>query len=134
MRAVAKAPPEEKRQSRALWFGVLAGPSAWVIQVASGYILEDTACSPASTSDAILGIEIEPLYSAITGALAIVTLIAGAIAFRCRRRLEEAGDTVAAQRARWMARAGIIVSAFFFVIIGLAFASFAVLSACEVPL
>lgn len=134
MTSAAKAPPEEKGQSSALWFGMLAGPTAWAIQVASGYILEDTACSPASTSEAILGIRIVPLFTVVTAVLAIVTLVAGVTAFRCSRRLGPGDDTVSAQRARWMARAGIIVSVLFFVIIGLAFASFAILSACEVPL
>lgn len=134
MKTTAKAPPEEKGQSVALWFGVLGGPAAWVVQVASGYILEDTACSPASTSQSILTIDIEPLYTGLTAALAMLTLAAGLTAFRCMRRIGRVEGGVAVQRAFWMARAGVIVSVLFLVIIGLAFASIGILSVCEIPL
>ncbi len=117
-----------------LWFGVFGGPAAWLVHVVAGYVLEDTACSPASSSDAILGVGIVPLYTGMTVALALVTAAAGVTAYRCLRRVRDAGDTVAEQRARWMARAGIIVSVLFFVIITFAFASFVILSVCEVPL
>ncbi|MGH2757585.1 MAG: hypothetical protein ACRDI3_07335 [Actinomycetota bacterium] len=122
---------EEKRQSAALWFGVLAGPIAWVVHVAAGYILEDTACSPASSSPTILGIEIVPLYLVMTSVLAAVTAAAGLVAYRCKGRIAVI-DTVASERARWMAWAGVLVSTLFFVIIGLAFASISILESCEI--
>jgi hypothetical protein len=130
MMGIATVRPEEKRYGAALWFGVLGGPVAWVVQVAAGYILEDTACSPASSSPTILGIEIEPLYLVMTAILAAVTAAAGLIAHRCKGRIADTG-TVTAERARWMAWAGVLVSALFFVIIGLAFASIPILSSCE---
>jgi hypothetical protein len=114
-----------------LWFGVLGGPIAWVVHVAAGYILEDTACSPASGSPAILGIGIEPLYLVMTSILAAVTAAAGLVAYRCKDRIEDVG-TVASERARWMAWAGVLVSTLFFVIIGLAFASISILDSCEI--
>lgn len=134
MTKAATPPTEEKGQSTALWFGVLGGPIAWIVHVVFGYILEDTACSPASGSEAILGIGIVPLFSMMTAVLAAVTALAGAVAYRCLGRMQGGTGTVAEQRARWMARAGIIVSVLFFVIIVFAFASFAILSVCEVSL
>lgn len=134
MSGVARMRSDEKRGSAALWFGVLGGPAAWVIQMAGGYILEETACSPASRSTAILGIEIVPLFSVMTAVLALTTAAAGITAFRCRGRIEDASATVTSERSAWMALAGVAVSALFFVIIILAFAAFAILSPCEVPL
>lgn len=129
---VAKVRPEEKGQSAALWFGVLGGPIAWAIQLAAGYILEDTACSPASGGPAILGLAIKPLYMVMTVVLAAVTAAAGITAYRCYGRMRDPAPTVTAERARWMAWAGILVSTLFFVIIVLAFVSISILSVCEI--
>ena len=123
--------PRGEKEAR-LWFGVFGGPVSWIIHVVAGYILEDTACAPASQSEAILGVAIEPLYIVMTLVLAAVTTFAGLTAFSMERRLRNTDDSYETQRAQWMARAGILVSILFLFIICVAFASVAILSACEV--
>lgn len=116
-----------------LWFGVFAGPIAWIVQFTFGYVLEDTVCSPASQSEKVAGIPIDSLYLAGTLALALVTATAGLVAYRGYRSLSgpDPGSKVA-ERARWMALAGLLVSVLFLVIIVLAFASITMVGFCEI--
>lgn len=110
---MATVTKRERGGSAALWIGVLTGPIAWSLQMLVGYNLEEIACRPGSGGDRlILGAGIGPIIVWMTIALIAITVGAGLLALRCLHRIEEI-DEVAATRARWMARVGLIVSGFF---------------------
>lgn len=99
--------------SALLWAGVLTGPIAWSVQVIVGYGLEEIACRPGSGGNRlILGAGVGPIIVWTTVALMAITGLAGLLALRRLRHTPDV-DEVGAQRARWMARAGLIVSGIF---------------------
>jgi len=109
-RAISRA---ERGGSKLLWFGVLAGPVAWSLQILIGYNLEEIACSPGSQTQRIAGVEIESAAMALTlttGALALAGVL---VAFSCRRRIHAGGDSTPGGRGEWMAWAGVITSGLF---------------------
>jgi hypothetical protein len=122
----------ETRGSVLLWIGLLTGPLAWLLHLTISYSLEEWfACSPATqTPGEILGIGVKTLVVVINAVLALATIAAGLIAFRCWREIDN-GDEIAG-RARWMALAGIMNSVLYGTIIVFGFAPAALLSVCEV--
>lgn len=117
--------------SLALWIAVLTGPLAWATQLAVAYGLEDAiACAPAaSVPGTLLGLSLRTAILALNAVLLAVTVVAGAIAWRCLVRLREQ-DATTAGRARWMALAGVINSVLFGLIIAVGFIPALVLDAC----
>ncbi|CAN5504807.1 hypothetical protein BH18ACT16_BH18ACT16_00830 [soil metagenome] len=108
--AVSRA---ERGGSRLLWFGVLAGPVAWSLQILVGYNLEEIACNPGSQTQQLAGAEIEPVavwLTLATGALALAGVL---VSFNCWRRVRAAHDSTPGGRAEWMAWAGIVTSGLF---------------------
>jgi hypothetical protein len=127
-RAVSRA---EGRGSVLLWFGVLAGPAAWSVEIIIGYGVEEIACSAGSASEEIEGVGVEPIIVLLTLFLGAVTAAAGLLAFGCLRRLRASRGT-AGERAEWMAIAGIATSAIFLVLILVNLLSVVFLGVCEV--
>lgn len=125
--AVSRA---ESIGSFALWFGILAGPIAWGLQVLIGYGVEEIACSPASQSDLLLGVSTETWIVGAHIAFTAIMLTALLVAFVCWRRTV-AGDGSPGRRAGWMAMAGIMVSALFLVVIVSGFMPAVFLGTCE---
>ena len=112
MSTAAEVTRRESKGSALLWFGVLGAPTAWAIELVSGYSLEEWfACSPATTTEGeILGVGVRALAVAIPLAMTVLALVAGLVAASCLRRIpSEPGDHIT-QRARWMAWAGIFNS------------------------
>ena len=129
IRAVSRA---EGRGSALLWFGVLAGPAAWSVEMIVGYGVEEIACSTGSVGQELEGVGVEPIIVALTLFLGAVTAAAGLLAFGCLRRHRAAREAGAGERAEWMAIAGIATSAIFLVMILVNFFSVAILGVCEV--
>jgi amino acid permease len=119
----------EARGSAALWFGVLAGPAAWSIQVLIGYSAEEIACSSGSQTDELAGIGIETLIIAVNAALTAITFIALVVSFR-RYQHDRRGDPTTGARATWMGLAGVMVSALFLVVLVSGFAPMLFLTTC----
>jgi hypothetical protein len=119
--------------SAALWFGVLGGPAAWSAQVLLNYNAEDlVACSPATQVPAtILGVSATVVVQLVNLVCALATLVAGIVAFIAWRRLKPRSSSSLADRPEWMARAGIMVSILFFVMIGMGFAGPLLLETCQ---
>jgi hypothetical protein len=128
-RAITRA---ETRGSALLWIGVLAGPLAWTAHLLVNYMLEEfISCTPGSrTQGEILGLGIESIILTVNVVLAAVALAGGVVAFKCLRGLD-ASPQNSGSRARWMARAGIINSVIFLLIILVGFAPPFVLSVCR---
>jgi hypothetical protein len=127
--AVSRA---EGRGSALLWFGVLAGPAAWSVEIIVGYGVEEIACSTGTVGEEIEGIGVEPIIVLLTLFLGAVTAAAGLLAFGCLRRLKASRSTAAEGRAEWMAIAGIATSAIFLVLILVNLFSVVFLGVCEV--
>ena len=117
----------EARGSGWLWFGVLGGPAAWSLQTLIGSELDEIACSPGATTPDV----VEPVVLAVSAACFLITILAGVMSWRCERRVSGRDDTNG-RRASWMARAGILTSAFFVIAIFQGFLPSLFLSACQV--
>ena len=118
--------------SKALWFGLLAAPIAWMTQLVATYSLEEWfACAPATTDRGqILGMGVRPVAIGITAILGVVALAGGVVAIRSLRTIDNDNDVTG--RARWMAYAGILNTALYMIIILANVAPPLILQVCEV--
>jgi hypothetical protein len=89
-----------------LWFAFLGGPVAWSARLLASYPLVSVACRMESTM---------PLnvVTAATAAVALAAAFTGWAAFRRVQTTAPDARTVAWNRARFMAIAGIMISALF---------------------
>lgn len=101
-----------------LWFGVLAAPLAWSVQLVVGWALEEMiACTPgAGFSGVIWGVDVRTLILAMNAALGGIVLAALASSVRARGRLRAANHSTG-EVDRWMATAGIINSVVFGILV-----------------
>lgn len=103
-------------QTRGLWVVTLGPPGAWAAQFLVSYNLADSlGCSPG----ALGGLQRTGLpasLGAVTGLAALACVASGLLALRLWGRLRTA-DPSPGERARWMAMAGIMLSAFFLLVI-----------------
>jgi hypothetical protein len=129
-------------RSVALWFGVLAAPVLWVVELYVNYQWEEVlACSPATTEPgSVLGISVRTWITLVNVVATAGALAALAVALRCYRRT---GATEAAgvrttddhrQVAHWMALAGVLNSVLFLLLIVVGYAPAIVLEPCQTPL
>lgn len=122
----------ETRGSARLWFGVLAGPVAWAIQLGVDWFLaEVVACSSSANPAGEIGSV--PLYAVtatINAVLLAITAIAALVSARSLRMLRSHGDRTTGERAEWMARSGLINSVVFMVIIAASYVSIATTRGC----
>jgi hypothetical protein len=123
----------EARGSLLLWFGLLAGPVCWSLQMLLAPDLSEVLCYPGARGSGlgeVLGIGLEPFLVALTAGLAVVSGLGGLAAWGCHRRIARAGDTTPGRRAAWMARAGLLVSALFTLAIVVGFIPMIFLDSC----
>ena len=121
----------ETVSSAALWYGVLAGPIVWACQLLLNYGLEEgVACTPGSRFDGkFFNVSISTVIQITNAVATVLTMLAFTLSYRCYRRLR-GSDTTVAQRAGWMAVAGMFVSGLFLLITALKFASPVFLKPC----
>ena len=117
----------EARGSGWLWFGVFGGPAAWSLQTLIGSELDEMACSPGAGAAGL----VEPVVLVVTAVSFAITVLAGAMSWRCLRAASGRDDTIG-RRASWMARAGVLTSLFFMIAIGQGFLPSLFLSSCQV--
>jgi cytochrome c biogenesis factor len=110
----------------ALWFGVLAGPLAWAALLQTNYVLSYVACEHRQT-----------WMLHLAAALAIVVIAMGGLtAWRAMQRSDahhrESADTAetAAKRTRFMAVGGVILCAWFALVVFATFIPVLVLHPC----
>ena len=115
---VADITKSESRGSFLLWFGALAPPSAWALQLIVNYSLEEWfACSPSTSEPGdVLGMSVDAIALIVTTVLVAVSLVGLAVAFRCYRQIDPDIDE-SSERARWMALAGIFNGILYTIII-----------------
>jgi hypothetical protein len=134
--------PTTVSRSHWLWFGVLAGPLLWVVQLYVNYQWEEVlACSPAATDrGVVLGIGVRAWVVMVNTVSTAVVLVALAGSLRCYRRTApvEAGGIRTThhhrQVAHWMALAGIANSVLFLLFIVVGYLPAIVLRPCQTPL
>ena len=131
---VDEATLAETRGSLLLWVGVLTGPLCWVVHLLVSYSLEEWfACAPATrVQGQIVGISVQAFSVTLTTFLAALTAAAGVVSVRCLRAVGATGDERSV-RARWMAKAGILNSALYLLIIILGVAPPLILGVCQGP-
>lgn len=119
--AAHPAPRRDIVSSGVLWFGIFGAPAAWALQTIVNYGLVSHFCFPGTmprgtpTFDALRGTGI-----AVSIVVIVVALVALATAFRSWRATRHGHDAehhelleVGEGRARFMAFAGILLSAVF---------------------
>ncbi|HEY8200882.1 MAG TPA: hypothetical protein VII47_05985 [Actinomycetota bacterium] len=113
------------------WAGAFTGPVAWALHLGFNYALEEfLACAPgAHGSPIFLGLGVRQWVVASNVVLAAITLGAGLLSLARYRRLR-GRDPSPGRVEEWMALAGIVLSALFFVIIAAGIAPAAILDAC----
>ncbi len=128
--AVSKA---EGRGSLLLWFGVLASPLAWAGHLGLNYSLEEWyACAPANEDKGqILGIGVHALSVLLNTAMLAIAVASGLVAYACWKKLRARAEDETADRARWMAFAGIVEGCLFVGIILLGYLPVLFLATCE---
>jgi hypothetical protein len=114
-----------------LWYGVLAGPLVWAGQFLLDYGLDEgVVCTPgARMSGMFFNVNISTVIQITNAVATTLTLLAFVVSYRCYRRLRVA-DHSPANRARWLATAGMFTSTLFLIITAMKFASPFFLSSC----
>jgi hypothetical protein len=105
----------ERWRLAALWAGVLTGPLAWLALLEFNYVFAGLACELQAT-----------WFLHLANAIALLAVLASGYAARAGSvgQLEELGshapalaDETRLQRARWMSRSGLFISAWFVIVI-----------------
>lgn len=132
--AVEQIDKEESRGSLGLWFAVLGSPLAWAGHLGVNYSIEEWfACSSSTTTPGrVLGISVDAFLVLFNTAMAAVALASLLVALSCRRKLRSAPEGESTQRARFMARAGVVEGALFLGIILLGYLPPLLLGTCEI--
>ncbi|HEY4410514.1 MAG TPA: hypothetical protein VGO87_11590 [Acidimicrobiia bacterium] len=127
-------------RSKPLWFGVLAGPILWAVQLAVNYQWEEfLACSPSNPSHPgqVLGLDVRTWVVIVNAVVTAVTVAALAVAVRCWRRTSvvPVGGVLTTEHRRdtahWMALAGIANSVLFLLFIVTGFGPAVILRTCQ---
>jgi hypothetical protein len=100
-----------------LWFGLLGPPAAWGLHLVLGDMIYEIGCAPAMRRHAILGQSLDFWALLVASVLAVVTALAGVLAFRAWRELRHQQDGTSLSRASAMAIAGMASSSLYLLII-----------------
>jgi hypothetical protein len=132
---IAHTAPEAPRTSRSTWgwLGLLVGPTAWAAQLTANWAFgEVIACSPAARpAGAVLGIEVNAFNAIVNVVLLALTVLSGVGAYVELRRVRSRQDDTPAQRATWLATAGIMTAALFTLLIAVSFIPLGLIQGCE---
>jgi len=122
----------ETTGSYRLWYGILAPPIVWACQLLLDYGLnEAVACAPGSrTSGRFFNTSIDVVIQLVNVVATVLAVLALALAYGCYRKLRGA-DSTDANRARWMAIAGMFDGALFLMLILAKFLPVLFLHGCE---
>jgi hypothetical protein len=116
------------------WAGIVVGPTAWALQLYGNWVMgEILACSPANAADAgsILGLPVEVVAGVVNGVLLFATVGSGVLAFLRLRAIRAGGDSSPADRATWLAVAGVMTSVLFSIVIAMSYVVVALVRGCS---
>jgi hypothetical protein len=124
--------PRDPGSARA-WFGVLTGPAAWAVQLIGSWVFgEVIACSPGNrTFGSILGLHVNAFAAVVNGTLLALTVLSGLAAYAELRARRDGTDETPGQRATELARAGVITSILFVVLIAASFVPIVLVGGCR---
>lgn len=127
--------PRDGRTSRSTWgwLGLLVGPTAWAVQLTANWAFgEVIACSPAARPPgAVLGIEVNAFNAIVNVVLLALTVPSGVGAYVELRRVRSRPDETPAQRATWLATAGVMTAGLFTLLIVVSFIPLGLIQGCE---
>lgn len=131
--AIREITRQEARGSLLLWFAMLAPPLAWTVELILNYSLEEWfACSAATQERGlVLGLSVDAAALGITTILTLVSLLGLFVAWTCFRRIDAGDPSPIAQRARWMALAGILNGILYTIVIVASYAVPLILDSCR---
>ena len=127
------SPPNRASRSTWGWLGLLVGPTAWAVQLMANWAFgEVIACSPAARPPGIvLGFDVNAFNAIVNAVLLALTALSGVGAFLELRRIRSRRDETPAQRATWLATAGVMTSALFTLLIAVSFIPLGLIPGCE---
>lgn len=135
---MAPTAPEARKGDRTSrstwgWLGLLVGPTAWAVQLTANWAFgEVIACSPAARpAGAVLGVEVNVFNAIVNVVLLALTVAIGVGAFIELRRIRSRPDETPAQRATWLATAGVMTAALFTLLIAVSFIPLGLIQGCE---
>ena len=135
---IAPTAPDASRADRTSrstwgWLGLLVGPTAWAVQLTANWAFgEVIACSPAARpAGAVLGVEVNVFNAIVNVVLLALTVATGVGAFIELRRIRSRPDETPAQRATWLATAGVMTAALFTLLIAVSFIPLGLIQGCE---
>jgi hypothetical protein len=127
---VAGAMRIQGRHSAALWFGTLAAPAAWSLQVLAGDQLFELACAPGSQSPDVAGVSPETIILLLSAVCAGAAVLGGIVSYGAWKTVR-GHDASTGGRAGWMGLAGMFVSGLFGILIVQGFFPTLFLGVCE---
>ena len=131
---VTQATPQQTTYS--LWLGLLAGPLTWVVYFILGYLLVEAVCKTGFLNISLLGLTaLSAIILLLTVIGLFITLYTSFFNYRKWRQAPEKGnldfdDPLGHRPARFMALAGLLLSALFALIILLTGVSVFILRPC----
>jgi hypothetical protein len=114
-----------------LWFGVLAGPAAWVVQLVAGYAFQEAACPPSRATMPVLDVDTETWIGAISVAAFVVAVLGALAALVSRQAVAAESDADSKGRIAFMADTGLLTSLIFIALIVLGAVALPSLDACD---
>lgn len=121
--------PAGRRSAALLWLGILAAPSAWMLQLLCGWAMEEFACATGTAGQDVYGLDTGAVIAGISiGAIALAGVGLSAAAWSCRRGAPAGGDP---GRRRMMAQAGVLTSSLFLLLIVLSLVQMSALGSCR---
>jgi hypothetical protein len=124
----------ETRQQVSLWFGVAAGPVIWAIYLTLAYAVQTVSCQWRFLHTNILGMHgLRFTLLAITAVATLLILYGAVISLRFWRRYRGDADDnrPESNRFRFLAYAGVVLSALFAVVTLLSAVPILVLGICS---
>jgi hypothetical protein len=120
------------RQRPLLWFGLLAAPFAWAVQLVAGYATEEAACTTGAGTEPVWDVGAGSVMGGISIAAILVAVLGGIAALVSLLLLSGDGrDDDPRGRAAFMAGAGVLASLVFLAAIVLSTVAVASLDACH---
>lgn len=123
---------DETKGSYLLWYGILGPPIVWACQLLLDYGLDEAvACAPGNrTRGLFFNTGIDTVIQIVNAVATVLGVLAFVVSYRCYRKLRQ-GDSTVANRARWMAIAGMFDSVLFGMLILMKFVPVFFLHRCQ---
>jgi hypothetical protein len=110
-----------------LWIAILAAPTAWAVQLVSGYAIEDYGCSRDGGGGTVAGMRTDTLEVVVTIAALLVVAIGALAALRTWR----SGDGIPPGHLAFLGLTSLLACSVFALTILIAGAGVLALSPCE---